>query len=198
MLLDGAGLGSQSLPDLGTVPSKRPPKLKQQGCVTAVGLQTKHSRQGVRVVVSSCHNKVNMALACCNVNLPARPLSSQSAPQAASFVIGLQSVGTKYTSSPPKKTSTRLRSQVITYRHRGNKSRIVLSRPRWCQLRLEGSPRSRVAMVARSLQALLGSALPGNSGTARSTTKCVPATLELLIRVLFFKQTIFFPDFIMS
>lgn len=28
--------------------------------------------------------------------------------------------------------------------------------------------------------------------------KCVPATLELLIRVLFFKQTVFFPDFIMS
>lgn len=67
-------------------------------------------------------------------------------------------------------------SQVITHKDRGNKSRIVLSRPRAkgrplaSVLRLEGSPRSRVAVVVRSLQAVLKSALPGNFGTARSAT----------------------------
>lgn len=96
---------------------------------------------------------------------------------------------------PPKRTSQRLRSQVITDRQRGNKSRIVLSRP-VPVLRLEGSPRSRVAVVARSPQAMLRSALPGNFGAALIHRKCVPAASELLIRVLFFKQTIFFPDFI--
>lgn len=98
---------------------------------------------------------------------------------------------------PPKRTSWRLRSQVITDRQRGNKNRIVLSRP-VPVLRLEGSPRSRVAVVVRSPQAMLRSALPANFGAALIHRKCVPAPSELLIRVLFFKQTIFFPDFIVS
>lgn len=98
---------------------------------------------------------------------------------------------------PPKRTSWRLRSQVITDRQRGNKSRIVLSRP-VPVLRLEGSPRSRVAVVARSPQAMLRSALPANFGAALIHRTCVPVPSELLIRVLFFKQTIFLPDFIVS
>lgn len=124
-----------------------------------------------RGVASSCHNKVSRTLVCCNENLPARPLSSQLAPQGAGFIIGLQSVGDQVQFLPAKRTSRRLRSQVITDRHRGNKSRIVLSRP-VPVLRLEGSPRSRVAVVARSPQAMLRSALPGNFGAGRSTAVC--------------------------
>lgn len=42
------------------------------------------------------------------------------------------------------------------------------------------------------------SALSANFGAALIHHKCVPAPSELLIRVLFFKQTVFFPDFIVS
>lgn len=54
-----------------------------------------------------------------------------------------------------------------------------------------------MAVAARSPQALLGSALPGNL-ELHDPPQVGASGLELLIRVLFFKQTILFPDFVMS
>lgn len=177
------------------MPSKRSLKLKQH--VTAEGLQTKHSLWEGR--------GGGAALA---ITKQVRPLSvamrifqqGHSEPVSASgcqLHNRLAECGDQVHFLPPKRTSWRLRSQVITDRQRGNKSRIVLSRP-VPVLRLEGSPRSRVAVVARSPQAMLRSALPANFGAALIHRTCVPVPSELLIRVLFFKQTIFLPDFIVS
>lgn len=127
------------------MPSKRSLKLKQH--VTAEGLQTKHSLWEGRGAWP--------ALA---ITKQVRPLSvamrifqqGHSEPVSASgcqLHNRLAECGDQVYFLPPKRTSWRLRSQVITDRQRGNKSRIVLSRlvP---VLRLEGSPRSRVAVVA--------------------------------------------------
>lgn len=127
------------------MPSKRSLKLKQH--VTAEGLQTKHSPWEGRGAWP--------ALA---ITKQVRPLSvamrifqqGHSEPVSASgcqLHNRLAECGDQVYFLPPKRTSWRLRSQVITDRQRGNKSRIVLSRlvP---VLRLEGSPRSRVAVVA--------------------------------------------------
>lgn len=107
MLLDRAGLGSQSLPDLGTVPSKRPPKLEKKK------KKARDSSGPAGVAVSSCHHKVN--------NLPAGHSAARQHP-GRQHRNRLAERGDREHSLPPKRTSTRLRSQVITYRHRGTRA----------------------------------------------------------------------------
>lgn len=153
MLLDRAGLGSQSLPDLGTVPSKRPPKLKKKKACDSSG--------PAGLAVSSCHHKVNMARLLQGAS-PSKATQQPGSTPGRQLRNRLEERGDQEHSLPPKRTSTRLRSQVITYRHRGTRAGLSSQGHAGASAEAGGVTQVRVAVAARSPQALLGSALPGN------------------------------------